>query len=71
MNCILLYNIIALCIDCIISYHIVPCRRGPPRARAGPNNNDETPGLHHKIPPHKIFARVWVAQESFVFIGSG
>ena len=22
-----------------------------------------TPGLHNKIPPHKIFARVWVAQE--------
>ena len=22
-----------------------------------------TPGLHHKIPHHKIFARVWVAQE--------
>ena len=22
-----------------------------------------TPGLHSKIPPHKIFARVWVAQE--------
>ena len=22
-----------------------------------------TPGLHHKIPAHKIFARVWVAQE--------
>ena len=22
-----------------------------------------TPGLHHKIPPQKIFARVWVAQE--------
>ena len=28
-----------------------PCRR--------------TPGLHNKIPAHKIFARVWVAQESF------
>ena len=25
-----------------------------------------TPGLHNKIPAHKIFARVWVAQESFV-----
>ena len=24
---------------------------------------DNTPGLHNKIPPHKIFARVWVAQE--------
>ena len=22
-----------------------------------------TPGLHNKIPAHKIFARVWVAQE--------
>ena len=22
-----------------------------------------TPGLHNKIPPRKIFARVWVAQE--------
>ena len=21
-----------------------------------------TPGLHNKIPPHNIFARVWVAQ---------
>ena len=32
-----------------------------------------TPGLHNKIPAHKIFARVWVAQESFLFIlvGSG
>ena len=25
-----------------------------------------TPGLHNKIPAHKIFARVWVAQEPFV-----
>ena len=24
-----------------------------------------TPGLHSKIPAHKIFARVWVAQEPF------
>ena len=23
------------------------------------------PGLHNKIPAHKIFARVWVAQKSF------
>ena len=23
-----------------------------------------TPGLHNKIPAHKIFARVWVAQKS-------
>ena len=30
-----------------------------------------TPGLHNKIPAHKIFARVWVAQKSFLFIGSG
>ena len=22
-----------------------------------------SPGLHNKIPAHKIFARVWVAQE--------
>ena len=29
-----------------------------------------TTGLHNKIPAHKIFARVWVAQKSF-FIGSG
>ena len=28
-------------------------------------------GLHNKIPAHKIFARVWVAQESLCFIGSG
>ena len=27
-----------------------------------------TPGLHNKIPAHKIFARVWVAQKSFLFI---
>ena len=26
---------------------------------------DHTPGLHNKIPAHKIFARVWVAQEPF------
>ena len=25
-----------------------------------------TPGLHNKIPAHKIFARVWVDQESIV-----
>ena len=25
----------------------------------------DTPGLHNKIPAHKIFARVWVAQEPF------
>ena len=31
---------------------------------------NHTPGLHNKIPAHKIFARVWVAQESF-FPGSG
>ena len=26
-----------------------------------------TYGLHNKIPPHKIFARVWVAQEPFFY----
>ena len=26
-----------------------------------------TPGLHNKIPAHKIFARVWVAQKSLLF----
>ena len=31
----------------------------------------DTPGLHNKIPAHKIFARVWVAQKSLLFIGSG
>ena len=30
-----------------------------------------TPGLHNKIPAYKIFARGWVAQKSFFFIGSG
>ena len=30
-----------------------------------------TPGLHNKIPAHKIFAKVWVAQEPICFIGSG
>ena len=25
-----------------------------------------TPGLHNKIPAHKIFARVWVAQKPFL-----
>ena len=25
-----------------------------------------TPGLHNKIPAHKTFARVWVAQESIL-----
>ena len=30
------------------------------------NHNILTPGLHNKIPAHKIFARVWVAQESIV-----
>ena len=30
-----------------------------------------TPGLHYNIPAHKIFARVWVAQEPICFIGSG
>ena len=29
------------------------------------NSNIHTPGLHNKIPAHKIFARVWVAQKSF------
>ena len=29
-----------------------------------------TPGLHNKIPAHKMFARVWVAQKSLFFIGS-
>ena len=28
-----------------------------------------TPGLHNKIPAHKIFARVWLAQEPILFIG--
>ena len=28
---------------------------------------DVTPGLHNKIPAHKIFARVWVAQESIFY----
>ena len=26
-----------------------------------------TPGLHNKIPAHKIFARVWVAQEPICY----
>ena len=26
-------------------------------------SNISTPGLHNKIPAHKTFARVWVAQE--------
>ena len=29
----------------------------------GGNQTRVTPGLHNKIPAHKIFARVWVAQE--------
>ena len=33
-------------------------RRGASRARP----SALTPGLHNKIPAHKIFARVWVAQ---------
>ena len=28
-----------------------------------PTRQWHTPGLHNKIPAHKIFARVWVAQE--------
>ena len=31
-----------------------------------PTSRQPTPGLHNKIPAHKIFARVWVAQESVV-----
>ena len=27
------------------------------------NDNDDTPGLHNKIPVKKVFARGWVAQE--------
>ena len=30
-------------------------------------NNSNTPGLHNKIPAHKIFARVWVAQEPIFY----
>ena len=45
-------------------------------ARETRNDNDnahyhDTPGLHNKIPAHKIFARVWVAQEPIFSIGSG
>ena len=29
----------------------------------GTKEDISTPGLHHKILHHKIFARVWVAQE--------
>ena len=29
------------------------------------SKTDHTPGLHNKIPAHKIFARAWVAQKSF------
>ena len=29
------------------------------------NDKTGTPGLHNKIPAHKIFARGWVAQKSF------
>ena len=36
---------------------------GPPFPGSAPGH---TPGLHNKIPAHKIFARVWVAQESIV-----
>ena len=35
---------------------------GEPRRR---RQGGTTPGLHNKIPAHKIFARGWVAQTSF------
>ena len=34
-------------------------------------DSKHTPGLHSKIPAHKIFARVWAAQKSFFLIGNG
>ena len=42
-------------------------RTGSPRARS----NDNTPGLHNRIPAYNIFARGWVAQTSICFTGSG
>ena len=40
-------------------------------SKSNVGRGDGTPGLHNKIPAHKIFARVWVAQKSLFFIGSG
>ena len=46
---------------------------GPSSAAVAMEESEDsaTPGLHHKILHHKIFARVWVAQEPICFIGSG
>ena len=38
------------------------------KAETNPRSAWVTPGLHNKIPAHKIFARVWVAQEPILFI---
>ena len=59
--------IVIIIILIIITIIILIIRRPAPERR----DEESTPGLHNKIPPHKIFARVWVAQKSFFVIGSG
>ena len=52
------YVLSIVCCNC----SIVSQLGSPESVRA----SDSTPGLHNKIPALKIFARGWVAQESFV-----
>ena len=46
------------------AYHHCYCSPCYSPSSTGTTN---TPGLHNKIPAHKIFARVWVAQESIFY----
>ena len=58
--CVCMCIIIHVCV-CIQNRYTIQSRAG--RRAATYNMCMCTPGLHNKIPAHKIFARVWVAQE--------
>ena len=64
--CITLYIYIYICVGLRSYIYSYDCSYIVPVSLI-----QSTPGLHNKIPAHKIFARVCVAQESLFFIGSG
>ena len=61
-------SLLDLCVSSLRRGHanllcIVPILTDDPRGES----DGSTPGLHNKIPAHKIFARVWVAQEPIFY----
>ena len=54
-----------MCVYIYIYMYINPTLITISESSPSSGGSGPTPGLHNKIPAHKIFARVWVAQKSF------